>query len=1235
MNIIITPKIELDSLHISIAASNISGCGDSSQVTVYISNLGDSLTGAYNTADIELPPPFVYSGGEAYINITNNLLTFEVPPNIPSGATDSIVFYIRDTAFVNCGDSMQILSCVNAVSQYTCNTDTCYYSEIVDCDSTKFVIERPEVAFTGEITAYLCNDSEPLIELEIFNNTTFASDSIIIDYYCISDSTGSISPCLFWSENIATLGGHDTATIIATPPNLCNPNCTEIMAVLSGNCICENDTIYYSLSDAVTTPTVTDIIPYSSCMYVGEPFEFSAVTTDAEHYLWTFGGIDTVSVEEAEYTFDDYGYYCIKVEVSNSCGTAEYSGQYYIYEDECFCPQNIAYDITDTTYTTNEVWNINTATSGELYVDGDIHIALNTTLTIEGIEVKFSPRSRLIVERGGTLEIHDAILSGVDGTCKGMWYGIEVWGVSDVSSNSLYQGRVIIREDVKIENAHIGVLVGKRDIDYICRRYWLSSATPYDHDYAGGILNLKDGYQHFNNNGIDIKFDRKLGYYQDTLSTLVEAEFDCSTLIDDHYNINHPNYYPNMQNPWTGQANTLQRSSMGIDMQTRIGINIQRCNFNNKGTCVRLIDTKGNIFGLSTIFTESSMFTNSDYGIFIDNTISGISNNHAIYNCYFDHMANTGIYIRAGVADKIFNNVFGNHQEQVIIGQQYNNKAIVTLASTEYKITDNKIYSFQYGIVALNTGAGGAYIGSRNDPEGNQIYTTKINLLTAFDNPKLKFHCNTCNNADTTSGVYDINWINHGIMANQGQNPPYPSVNADKKPAGNEFMPETKKQIASYSFFGLPGSYVYYHHDTINNQFVKPEPLTANITAYQTWPQKNPNISCLPVNVIILPIIPTPFTPASFSKLDSLSAVEDSLWLIYDEIASNLDHGLTYELLDDIHRLSIGRLKNKLIENSPLSDTVLTTMISSNRLSPGNYKNVMERNLPVSKNVEPLFFAKLETLPNGIAKELRRLHGYNDTYFTLTQIEREINNAKIERQMLFNDILIALLDTGVYYRKEDAVLLLENENNIQSNKLLVANYIKEGDLQSAASKLSLIPLDNQENKDFVDYYTIMLNMQTTGRSIYELDSLEISEIREIAWHCPPSLAVANSRALLNVLYGEDIPECPYDILDKSLKITIKDKKQPGENDSDIILGDNYPDPFDNVCNIPYSLPCDVEGKIIIWDIYGRIIKEYKIEGENILGIDMSGLSPGNYYYGLIIDNELKETKKMILQTQKQ
>ncbi|MFH2142965.1 MAG: hypothetical protein ABIJ97_11115, partial [Bacteroidota bacterium] len=751
-------------------------------------------------------------------------------------------------------------------------------------DTAILVIQKPEIVFTGDIEVYLCNDSDPLIELDVFNNDTLASDSIFIDFYCIEVSGSPISPCLFWSESVASIAAQDTNTISAVPPNLCNPNCTEIMAVLSGNCLCENDTIIFDLSNAVLTPTISDIFPTSPCLYAGDPMYFGSITTGAENYLWGFGNGDTSSLDSAGYVFPTGGYYCITLEVSNVCNPMVYSETFYVLPDICACDSmyggTASYDIPDSTeITSTEYWNYANYPSGEVFVEGDVFVKSGAVLWIDSVTVKFSPKGRIVVEPGGLLNLKfAATLTKLD-YCDYMWQGIEVWGVADdPMPTGAQHGRVTvpfpIYNNVTIEYAHIGILLGKRNLNYICTGF----QTEFDLDYSSG--NARIHYIDFKNNGIGIKGLRKdLPYFSDIL--VDNCNFESSTLIDPLYNSNNTIHYPVPTYPFV-YASPKTRTTNGIWLHRfDVDFTLDNNTFFNMDTCMKAIDTRFTV--------DMNSFDKASYGIYALHTFASVQMTHIIKNSTFDRIHDNltnegmGIYIENGVLDKIYSNEFRNSYDDIDSCD-----IAIQLDFTEgHEVTENRFRFYKSGIIANENITG--YVGA-NEPdwEGNAFNNCYRGIETGGDNSSLVLRCND-HTPNTALNQYELNWDNGGTLADQGVN----GTNPDD-PAGNTFNVSGYRQINSQLT-----PYMYFHHDISVTDIYQPTLQTGSVTIdifNTTTNYTTDDEVCFDIN-ISPPLTTFLITNQPFSQLEEMNIIKNELNNTLNDLLSNIDGGETQELL--------------------------------------------------------------------------------------------------------------------------------------------------------------------------------------------------------------------------------------------------------------------------------------------------------------------------------------------------
>ncbi len=140
---------------------------------------------------------------------------------------------------------------------------------------------------------------------------------------------------------------------------------------------------------------------------------------------------------------------------------------------------------------------------------------------------------------------------------------------------------------------------------------------------------------------------------------------------------------------------------------------------------------------------------------------------------------------------------------------------------------------------------------------------------------------------------------------------------------------------------------------------------------------------------------------------------------------------------------------------------------------------------------------------------------------------------------------------------------------------------------------------------------------------------EYNYIRDLAYKCPISLATANARSILYLVSGEEVSEC-ITMGTRNARQLIKEVEFASAGNQ-AYIEDNYPDPFTDKTYIDYYVPEGSSGSIFINDMYGRKLAEYKaMEGENILTVEKGNLAPGIYTYGLIVDGQIIEFKKLVI-----
>lgn len=1243
-----------DSLSVNISTiATVSGCGDNTLVQVTVTNEGTSTTDTLNTLNIVLPNSFAWSGGDVATTVAGQTYTYELDSILPTGS-QTIQFYI---AGISGSGVFNVIASAYVAQPIICNNDICVLTQsfVEATDTALLNVNHLNITLnTVNVNCYgLCNGSADVTctgiapfsylwsngaTTQSVNGLCAANDSIIV-----TDANNCTDTILFTITEPEKLLVNIIATH-ATCPGVCDgaasaivtggitpyaylwsdgsnsqPNselCAGAYLVTvtdSNGCTMESNTTI--LNGTAPLPVATFSITHpTDTNYIREldAIEFTSASQAGVTYTWNFGDSTSDTGNVVNHTFQDFGYFNVSLTASTQCGSAISCQTIYVLPSSYDLIPN--FDISDNYIVQgNEVWNTSTIT-----VQGLVIIPQGDTLNIEGINVQFSPKGRIIVQRGGILIVNSSKLSSiVSGT---MWQGIEVWGDGSRPSTHIVQGKAILKQST-IVDAHIAVLLGRRNMPSCT-----DDVSPFNLGFSGGVINAARDIN-FINNGISVKFTWKSN--TDGVANVIDdCNFKCQSLLsDEHYDKGNTSisHYPNNQNPWAGYANYNQRTDIGIQAD-----NIKRLTINR--------DTMENLeYGIFTINNQQTFvircsFRNHRQGIHIENINPGMSNYYDITKCTFDYIPGntsgtlwtddgTAIYIAGGRGDKIhddnnFRNTYSGSNPTY--GIKTNNTSSLDIRNNYFLLLTN-------GVTIQNSLPFGGSVRAYQNADsslnylGNIFTTCKAGIITKNNNSAL---CLRCNDHTPATSSTIMNWDNNfnSTLANQGFDPgTITNCNTKVKyGAGNLFLNGSNKKIKTV----LP--YKYYHHTDPNTIPVIIGSITlSNIGCPNTGGKQ---FTCpVPTPPILNINLPNSLNDPVFLRIDSLNNVALALESQYQTLINNVDKGHTQELLNAINTVPpSGQLKNMLIANSPLSDTVLITLNNQNPLSNGNYKNVMEENLPVTRNVVPSFNNRVETLPPGIKNQLIEKQASNPGKITIGYLETMLSEAKLAKQLYFNEIISLLLDT-LNNRDADAITIFERQATPAANMTLAANYMNDSNYSTALSKLALLPNDDSEIGEWKTFAVYILNKLMQGKTLEEFDSNQVEYIRTIAYQCPEGIATVNAKAVLMYLYREEVTACPENG-EQSMRL-INNNFEPSKSS---YLGENYPDPFSRNTVIPYYLPEGSKGEIEIKDVTGRIILTLSLhEGDNTLQIDSKEWADGIYFYGMKINDENIENKKMI------
>jgi alpha-tubulin suppressor-like RCC1 family protein len=174
-------------------------------------------------------------------------------------------------------------------------------------------------------------------------------------------------------------------------------------------------------------------------------------------------------------------------------------------------------------------------------IEGTLTIPVNADLTIDGITLLFGPKGKIIVERGtgtgnnaGRLQIiGGADLDAASSNC--MWEGIEAQGHPDqymIDNNQSPaqnpQQAYVFIEASTIQNAHIGILMGRKFIPECSNTSGMYTGAIFDSDFFNGSPS-------FLNNNVSLEFPPGYTFFSvtNTAPDIIGSLFNCNQAMQD------------------------------------------------------------------------------------------------------------------------------------------------------------------------------------------------------------------------------------------------------------------------------------------------------------------------------------------------------------------------------------------------------------------------------------------------------------------------------------------------------------------------------------------------------------------------------------------------------------------------------------------------------------------------------------------------------------------------------
>lgn len=915
------------------------------------------------------------------------------------------------------------------------------------------------------------------------------------------------------------------------------------------------------------------------------------------------------------------------------------------------CLDNKDYDVDLFEATTSSTWQDNASGSNPLltgngnivYVKQELRIPAGITVTIQGMELRFAPGARLVVEHGvggngGRLILDNTTLT-VDNGCdpNAMWLGVEVWGNQN-SSQVSNQGKLELRNNSVIEHAWIGILVSARPANYSpddlnCQLDPTFPTFTFQNQRNGGIVLATVGISTLRNNQRSVWFRPYMGGVgtsgPNNLSRFEETQFI-----------------------WDDQIRTIPRDHAKLDEVK--GVSFKGCYMANEiPSGANYYQTGNGIYGRDAQFYVNSLcnaivpfgqpcpaaslvrseFIDMDFGIISFNS------NPLSFTCTDAIFTRNrhGIYVRGTDNEKVLSNDF-----EVRESDSYQTSGLSMYFSTGYHVEDNDFFddvtnpltpgtALTYGIV-VNNSTEAANLIYRNRFKDLKIggqtegfNAVDINANNMPNHPQgLPFVMNgllwKCN--DYQSNIYD-----HDMTLFYSQGEGRINYNQGRATGGSSLIDQKMRAAGNkFSLDGESGEHDFYMGN--NTQELTYAHLAAPRHTPDSYTTSNYNNGLLQNNpfdvndVLWMGNFILDDAGACPSKLISkIPALAVAEMAALKEQISDLeelkDGGNTLGLLDLIATGSNGEIKDGLLAISPyLSDEVLLAFIAGNPPS-GHLLQVIVANSPVSEQVAQALAAF--NMPNGTANQIANVQQGTSGR---TELDFEINYLKGEYELIYVErIRDALLDEDSTANLENLIVILKEENDRKRIESLMKIYtVIDDTTRYEESREDYLAVSNYCT-DFLQVGDIRKEtcFETSICEAIQNDQ-NIEGTLEYVRDNSPNKKVSNDAFCMLGMHDEYV-EIPMFVTDNSA-MAMMINNNTSEQSIDLhrsMYVNIYPNPSTGIVNFDYPDEKSGSMEITVINLEGKVMSEIKVEETNGERLDLNHLKKGFYLVRIKLD----------------
>ncbi|MBW8049827.1 MAG: S8 family serine peptidase [Cytophagales bacterium] len=842
-------------------------------------------------------------------------------------------------------------------------------------------------------------------------------------------------------------------------------------------------------------------------------------------------------------------------------------------------------------------------------------------------------RARIVIKPGGKLISNYDTLTGCGG---GIWDGIEVRGDETLPQNDADQG-VLEMNQSSIENAQIGILCGIRPL--INAKFRPSS---------GGIVRINNS--DFINNRLAVKMNNYPDFERVSYFNNCNFQYDAAS--------------PYEYNPFATEKIVF------VHLIDTYGITFTDNTFTVDATAYlpdeRGIAIKGESAGFNMVSSSTgNTFDGLTYAIKSD-LFNSISRQVIIDGSTFNNVQRS-IYIQGGTSDEITNNTFTNIPNADALGDHTYG---VFLVSSSGFIVDGNTFSGvtvsssspltagSHGIAIENSGAqGGRFF-------DNDFEKTDFAVHTQGDNQNLKIRCNKFGINGGPHG-HTAWYVFDGSLKQQGG---ANCVTDPSQAAGNQWMyscpPSTERDIFTNVGFA------YYANPLDKDNF----PTTVPDCSTPAWKSFFLVTNCQDKTITSCddPTQGKVNPGGCGSGFDQwvtdikdliakhLAALEDYRKRLLDliQLRDGGDKKALLQYIDQTPAVSAINLRNRLLNSLPLSDEVIKTVITRRPpLPPGMLKDVLIPNAPLNEDIMNELRNKIPPLPVTVMQDIENAQYNAPLYPKEEELKKQITWHEGEAILLENELIRELPKCA---RVPELKTYLHGSPLAESKKTLARLYYADKDFINARLMLDTVMwitnkdsifLDStshahnwKENQNFSKLtFTFIeageqgksiLTKDSTGKTITELDTIQIQRVREV---CKAKVKVsADAELILAKVEGGQF----YHLIKKGNN-NIARLHKDGDNESireeletqtEDKLIQIIPNPANEIAwIITMQMNSEENAEVLIYDIFGRIVQKIKLnQGTNQTALNTKLLKSGLYIYKYTINNEIIRNGKITI-----